>query len=81
MSLHFICSRMIKFMIIKVESALFTDEANRRHAAFYYEKTLELIADKSYYPIGSSQKVVDIVREVLNYAPLHWIISHVVRGC
>lgn len=60
-----------------IKNVLFGESQIKQHAAYYYEKTRELISDKSFSS-GSSLKTVDIVREVINYLPLHWITTHVV---
>lgn len=45
-------------------------------ATFFAEKTLSLINSKSF---GLEGKNVDIVKDVINLLPVHWI-SHIVSG-
>ncbi|KAF8513572.1 heme peroxidase [Hysterangium stoloniferum] len=60
-----------------IHDILFTPVANAKHGQYYYDKALELVADKSYSGVGVTTRTVDIVREVLNSIPLHWITTHV----
>ena len=47
-------------------------------AHFFYEKTRELIALKSYSLTDKNVKFVDVVRDVLRYVPLHWAATELV---
>ena len=49
-------------------------------AAYFAQKTKSLIELHSFTKVGSDQKCVDIVKDVINFLPVHWI-SHVVRLC
>ena len=54
-------------------------EETDRIAHYFYEKTRELIALKSYSLADKDIKFVDIIRDVLRYVPLHWAATDLVR--
>jgi linoleate 10R-lipoxygenase len=41
--------------------------------------TSALIKEKSVNHIGSTAKYVDIVKDVINLVPIHWIANEIVR--
>ncbi|KIJ37088.1 hypothetical protein M422DRAFT_232076 [Sphaerobolus stellatus SS14] len=61
-----------------IERVLFTKEKIAQHASFYYDQTTTLLAEKSFMASGSTTRTVDVVREVINCLPLHWITNRVV---
>ncbi|OCH96232.1 linoleate diol synthase [Obba rivulosa] len=46
--------------------------SEQKIAAWFYQKTRELIMRESYTTVGSQTKYVDIVRDVLRLLPIHW---------
>lgn len=46
-------------------------------AGYFSKKAAQLINNYSFAKIGSETKCVDIVKDVINYLPVHWI-SHLV---
>ena len=44
---------------------------------FFYEKTIELIDLNAWTLAGDTTKAVDLVRDVLNAAPIAWITDEV----
>ncbi|KAF8585671.1 heme peroxidase [Ramaria rubella] len=60
-----------------IERLLFTPDANAEHAQCFYEVTRELMVDKAFAPVGAAYRTVDIVHEVINYVPLHWLTTRV----
>jgi hypothetical protein len=53
------------------------DQAEKM-ARFFYEKTRKLITSKSFTVSDKGVRVVDIVRDVLRYVPLHWTATELV---
>jgi linoleate 10R-lipoxygenase len=47
-------------------------------AQHFYETTRKLIISKSFTVSDKGVKVVDIVRDVLRYLPLHWTATELV---
>ena len=35
--------------------------------------------EKSFAPTGTFTKTVDIVHDVINFIPVHWVATHIVR--
>lgn len=61
-----------------IRDILFTPTANTSHGEYFYNETLELLADKSY-STGPTTRTVDVVREVINCVSVHWAAAHVVN--
>jgi len=58
----------------QVSEALLADGGIERAAGWYSEKTAEFISERSYKLDKSTNKrYVDIVRDVLNILPIHWV--------
>lgn len=49
-----------------------------KFAEFFASKTEGLIKAKSFEHVGSKVQYVDIVRDVVNLVPLHWICQEIV---
>ncbi|KAH7103029.1 putative linoleate diol synthase [Auriculariales sp. MPI-PUGE-AT-0066] len=61
-----------------VASTLLQDGGIERAAAWYGAKTKEFLKERSYKLIKtSSTRQVDIVRDVLNMVPVHWVATEV----
>ncbi|KAG8925416.1 hypothetical protein FRC02_009696 [Tulasnella sp. 418] len=61
-----------------IREALFPDnEAMQRLARFYREKTTELINRKSFALIGKNTRSINIVRDVINLVPVHWVSTQI----
>jgi linoleate 10R-lipoxygenase len=59
-----------------------SSEAVSKICAYFHDKTKELIEQHSFPLIGKKTRVVDIVRDVLMFLPLHWVATEVVsRHC
>ncbi|KAI0322769.1 linoleate diol synthase, partial [Amylostereum chailletii] len=54
-----------------------SDKASDSIAQFFYQKTRSLLQSKSFTLSDKSVKNVDIVRDVLRYAPLHWAATEI----
>ncbi|TFY76746.1 hypothetical protein EWM64_g7266 [Hericium alpestre] len=51
------------------------DDSADKIGAYFYEKTRELIAEKSFTLSDRGKRHVDIARDVLRYLPLHWVAT------
>lgn len=49
------------------------------YAKLYGDITEQLIKEKSVSLVGQASRSIDIVQNVLNLVPVHWIAHHVVR--
>lgn len=47
-------------------------------ATYFAKKTEELIKSKSFDHVGKGVRYVDIVRDVINLVPVHWISQEIV---
>jgi linoleate 10R-lipoxygenase len=47
---------------------------------FFHDTVVKLVKEHSYALVDSSTMNVDIVRDVLKYAPLHWAATEIVSG-
>jgi linoleate 10R-lipoxygenase len=47
-------------------------------AHYFYETTRKLILSRSFTVSGKGVKIVDVVRDVLRYVPLHWTATELV---
>jgi hypothetical protein len=47
-------------------------------AHYFYERTRKLILSRSFTVSGKGVKIVDLVRDVLRYVPLHWTATELV---
>lgn len=47
------------------------------YARYYFDMTRKLIREKSFAFIGSDVRSVDVVRDVVNLVPVHWVSEHV----
>ncbi|KAG8894697.1 hypothetical protein FRB99_001047 [Tulasnella sp. 403] len=57
-----------------VRDALFpNDQAFEAYGEFYRDTTARLIEEKSFSLVGKGTRSVDIVRDVLNLVPVHWV--------
>lgn len=53
--------------------AMFTPDEIDRYVKWYGAKTTELIQSKSFSMSKGPTRSVDIVRDVLNLVPVHWV--------
>ncbi|KAG9014307.1 hypothetical protein FRB90_005401 [Tulasnella sp. 427] len=61
-----------------MREALFpTENSMSEYAAFYKETTARLIETRSFSLVGRGTRSVDIVRDVFNVVPVHWISRQV----
>ncbi|KAG8842829.1 hypothetical protein FRB96_004714 [Tulasnella sp. 330] len=61
-----------------MRKALFPDQNSLPgYAAFYGEMTAQLIKEKSFSLVGQASRSIDIVQDVLNLVPIHWISRHI----
>ncbi|KAG9026836.1 hypothetical protein FRB95_008385 [Tulasnella sp. JGI-2019a] len=61
-----------------MRNALFPNEAALPgYAEFYGNMTSRLIREKSFSLVGQASRSVDIVRDVLNLVPVHWVSRHI----
>ncbi|KZO96936.1 heme peroxidase [Calocera viscosa TUFC12733] len=61
-----------------MQDALFSDaNAYKVMGQYFYDKTCALIREKSYSLSGHHVRCVDIVRDVINLAPVHWVSRYV----
>ncbi|EJU03113.1 linoelate diol synthase [Dacryopinax primogenitus] len=61
-----------------MQDALFSDaNAYRVMGQYFYDKTCSFIREKSYSLSGHHLRCVDIVRDVINLAPVHWVSRYV----
>lgn len=51
-----------------------------RYAQYYGATTKRLIEEKSFSVVGKASRSVDIVRDVLNLVPVHFVARHLVSG-
>ncbi|QRV88586.1 heme peroxidase [Ceratobasidium sp. AG-Ba] len=56
-----------------MHKVMVTSEAIQRQTLWYGAKTTELIKDRSFSMSKSRTRTVDIVRDVLNLVPVHWV--------
>lgn len=52
--------------------------AARKHVDFFGRKTLELLKERSYVLPGTHATRVNVVKDVINMLPVHFVASHVV---
>lgn len=62
-----------------MDKALFPPGALERTAAWYADKFASLVEMKSFTLSGKPYRGVDIVRDVINHVPVHWLATEVVR--
>ncbi|KAG8877662.1 hypothetical protein FRB98_006589 [Tulasnella sp. 332] len=61
-----------------IQKALFPDQnALLGYGTFYGQMTSQLIREKSFSLVGQALRSIDIVQEVLNLVPVHWISHHI----
>ncbi|EPQ51552.1 heme peroxidase [Gloeophyllum trabeum ATCC 11539] len=60
-----------------VDEALFANEQLEQWGTSFAKLTRSLIESKSVNHIGSTKKYVDIVKDVINLVPVHWIANEV----
>lgn len=51
----------------------------RKIADYFVNKVSELLDSKSFKHVGHSMQYVDLIKDVLNLAPIHWAAQEVVR--
>jgi linoleate 10R-lipoxygenase len=54
------------------------EHAMREYSEFYFETTVRLLQEKSASVVGCQTRTVDVVRDVCNLVPVHWVSEHVV---
>lgn len=59
--------------------ALLDGDGIGKAALWYGQRTRALIEERSYKLVGLPMRHVDIVRDVLNIVPIHWVATEVVR--
>jgi linoleate 10R-lipoxygenase len=57
--------------------AIYRDGALAKYAEFYAEHTRELIKLRSFQT-GPGKRAVNIVRDVINIVPVHWVCEEIV---
>lgn len=62
-----------------MREALFPEGSMAEYGVFYRETTARLIESKSFSLVGKGVRSVDIVRDVFNLVPVHWVSKQVVR--
>jgi linoleate 10R-lipoxygenase len=62
----------------QVSNVLFTDAALQKWRGSFSRMTSSLIKEKSVTHVGSTAKYVDIVKDVINLVPVHWIANEIV---
>jgi linoleate 10R-lipoxygenase len=55
-----------------------TPESAKKIGQYFYDKTKELVAARSFKLVGGKVGNVDIVRDVLNFVSLHWAATELV---
>ncbi|KZV98733.1 heme peroxidase [Exidia glandulosa HHB12029] len=60
-----------------IRDSLFSPGRLDKYAKFYFDKTRELIMEKSFVFVQGDVRAVDIVRDVVNLVPVHWVSKHV----
>jgi linoleate 10R-lipoxygenase len=53
-------------------------DQSEKIAQYFYERIRNLIMSKSFTLTDKGVKMLDIVRDVLRYVPLHWTATEVV---
>jgi linoleate 10R-lipoxygenase len=67
-----------KFRVFwKINDVLLDDAQIQRWRSSFFRITGNLIKDKSVNHVGSSAKYVDIVKDVINLLPVHWIADEI----
>lgn len=53
-------------------------KTEEKTAAFFFEKTRQLVSSSSFAVVGGQRLVVDLVRDVLKLVPVYWAATEVV---
>ncbi|KAG8990745.1 hypothetical protein FRB94_013112 [Tulasnella sp. JGI-2019a] len=61
-----------------IRSAFTAGPAARKHVDFFTRKTLELLKDRSYVLPGTTATRINIVKDVINLLPVHFVAHHVI---
>ncbi|KDQ52925.1 hypothetical protein JAAARDRAFT_162433 [Jaapia argillacea MUCL 33604] len=61
-----------------VDGTLFNNSQIAKWRSSFRQTTLGLIKDKSVSHVGSTARYVDVVKDVVNLVPIHWIANEVV---
>lgn len=68
-------------LMLQMHKAMVSTEAIDRYVKWYGKKTTELINSKSFSMTNSRTRSVDIVRDVVNLVPVHWVSQCLVSPC
>jgi len=58
-------------------NALYPSGALKQYVTFFRNKSEDLILEKSFTLVGHGIKSVDIVRDVINLVPVHWVATQI----
>ena len=61
-------------------SSLIHKESTANWVTFFSKATEDLIKAKAFEPVSKGVKYVDIVKDVINILPIHWISHSIVRS-
>jgi len=49
--------------------------------SYFAKKTQALVKRNAFSKVGTESNFVDIVKDVINLLPIHWISQEIVRSC
>ncbi|KAG8883882.1 hypothetical protein FRB97_005720 [Tulasnella sp. 331] len=61
-----------------IRQAFTAGAAARKHVDFFGRKTLELLKERSFVLPGTGASRINIVKDVINMLPVHFVASHVI---
>jgi hypothetical protein len=49
--------------------------------SYFAKKTQALVKSNAFSKVGTEVKFVDVVKDVINLLPIHWVSQEIVRSC
>jgi len=49
--------------------------------SYFAKKTQALVKSKAFSKVGTEVNFVDVIKDVINLLPIHWISQEIVKSC
>jgi len=49
--------------------------------SYFAKKTQDLVKSHAFSKVGTEVNFVDVVKDVINLLPIHWVSQEIVRSC